>query len=224
MRIPENNVLIDENKSVDRLSAGVFVIPDVGTIPMAFGRVIKLGEGMNNPELENDKIPFFVNEGDFVIYNPGVAVPIEVTSKTLGANSKKKYLKLSAGECMLVLEEEDGKTVGIKRMLENYLLLKMESTTEKKASNKIYCPEYNADSSIVTGKVIMVGPGRYNFKLRKQVPCNAQVGDTVAFASVKKIELSIPVKQADGKTVKEKFYMIPDTAVEAILEDDETLN
>ena len=34
MRILDNNVLIDENKSVDRLSAGVFVIPDVGTIPM----------------------------------------------------------------------------------------------------------------------------------------------------------------------------------------------
>ena len=224
MRILDNNVLIDENKSVDRLSAGVFVIPDVGTIPMAYGRIIKVGEGLDNPELENDKIPFFVKENDFVIYNPGVAIPIEVTTKKAGATEKKKYFKLSAGECMLVLEEEDGKTVGIKKMLENYILLKMESNTEKKAGNKIYCPEYNADSSIVTGKVIMTGPGRYNFKLRKQVPCQAQVGDTVAFASVKKIALNIPVKQADGKTVKEQYFMIPDTAVEAILEDDEALN
>lgn len=224
MRILDNNVLIDENKSVDHLSAGVFVIPGIGTIPMAYGRIIKLGEGLDNPELENDKIPFFVNENDFVVYNPGVAIPIEVTIKKAGTTAKKKYFKLSAGECMLVLDEEDGKTIGIKKMLENYLLLKMETNADKKTGNKIYCPEYNADSTIVTGTVIMTGPGRYNFKLRKQVPCQAKVGDVVAFASVKKIALSIPVKQADGKVVKEQYFMIPDTAVEAILENDEALN
>ena len=88
MRILDNNVLIDENKSVDRLSAGVFVIPDVGTIPMAYGRIIKVGEGLDNPELENDKIPFFVKENDFVVYNPGVAIPIEVTTKKAGTTIK----------------------------------------------------------------------------------------------------------------------------------------
>ena len=62
------------------------------------------------------------------------------------------------------------------------------------------------------------------YKLRKQVPCQAKVGDVVAFASVKKIALNIPVKQADGKIVKEQYFMIPDTAVEAILENDEALN
>lgn len=98
MRILDNNVLIDENKSVDHLSAGVFLIPGIGTIPMAYGRIVKLGEGLDNPEVENDKIPFFVNVNDYVVYNPGVAIPIETVTKKDGVTTKKKSFKLSAGD------------------------------------------------------------------------------------------------------------------------------
>lgn len=108
------------------------------------------------------------------------------------------------------------------KMNDNYVLVKRRSGDTKTAGG-IYIPEMDANGKLVMGEVIAVGPGKYNAATDSNVPCCVSVGDRVIYTDLKAIELNIATKNADGTYQKNKYYQIPDTAVEVILEDNEDI-
>ena len=218
MKTIEDFVLVKQDASIEKLTAGGLVIPNVGTIPMAYGTIEEIGPGRYN--VWKDKVVPVddLKVGDYVVYNPGPGVDLPTTNK-----NSTKLKKLNAMEFMLVLDrDEDGKMVGVKYVRENYLIVKRE-TGDKKTLGGIYVPEFGVDGKLVSGTVVMQGPGKYNAGTDSRVPVCTKIGDKVVYVDIKAIELNLPTKNDKGEIVKEKFYMIPDSAVEVILDEDENV-
>lgn len=224
MKILDFNVIIEDVESLNKLSVGGLVLPNNFTIPMAYGRITKVGPGRFNDK-HDTMVPVNLSVGDLVIYNPGVSKPIELSVKTAdGKSVKKKYNKLTANECILVLEEDsDGKIVGIKSVKENYVLIKRDQT-DKKTAGGIYIPELNKTINNITGTVYAVGPGKYDPEKNTRVPCMAQPGDKVAFIEMQSIQLSIPVKNEQGEVITEKFFEVPDSGLDVLMTTDKEGN
>lgn len=222
MKAVNDDVLVKEDASVDKLTAGGLIIPNIGTIPMAYGTIKDVGPGRYNPW--KDKTPSIdLKIGDYVIYNPGPGTDIS-TSKINSDNTvtKTKLKKLNAAECMMVLEQDaEGKMIGVKYVRENYLVVKREEN-DKKTIGGIYVPEWNTDGKLMTGTVVMTGPGKYNAGTDTRIPCCAKVGDRIAFIDIKAIQVNLPIKdELTGTIRKDKFYLVPDSQVEVILDENE---
>lgn len=220
MKLIDFNVIIEDVESLNKLSAGGLVLPNNYTIPMAYGRVTKIGPGRFN-DIVNKQIPINLSVGDLVIYNPGVSKPLQISTKTAdGKILKKKYNKIAANECILVLnEDENGKIIGIKSVKENYVIIKRDNT-DKMTVGGIYIPEINKTINNITGTVICTGPGKYDPKKDQRIPCLAKPGDKTAFIEMQAIQLSIPVKKDNGEIVTEKYYEVPDSGLDVLLTTD----
>ena len=220
MKILDFNVIVENVESLDKLLSGGLVLPNNFTIPMAFGRVTQVGPGRFD-EKNKKQVPVDLNVGDLVVYNPGVSKEIELNvKKEDGTTEKKKFNKVMSTECMLVLNtDENGNVIGIKEVKENYVLIQRDSS-DKKTAGGIYILEMNKTINNITGTVVMTGPGKYNVEAGKRVPCMAQKGDKVAFIEMQAIQLTIPMKNAKGEIVKEKFYEVPDSGLDAALHPD----
>jgi co-chaperonin GroES (HSP10) len=108
------------------------------------------------------------------------------------------------------------------KMNDNYVLVKRRSGDTKTAGG-IYIPELDSSGKLVYGEVVAVGPGKYNAVTDSRIPCTVSVGDRIIFTDLKAIELNIAAKNDKGAYVKTKYYQIPDSAVEVILEDNEDI-
>lgn len=222
MKAVNDDVLIKEDASVEKLTAGGLIIPNIGTIPMAYGIIENIGPGKYNPW--KDKIPAIdLKVGDYVIYNPGPGTVITTTTINADKTTKKtKLTKIAAAECMMVLEQDkDGKMVGVKYVRENYLVVKRDET-DKKTLGGIFVPEWNTDGKLMTGTVVMRGPGKYNAGTDTRIPCCADIGDKIAFVDIKAIQVNLPEKNDKNEVVKAKYYLVPDTFVEVILDENES--
>lgn len=224
MKILDFNVIVENVESLDKLLSGGLVLPNNFTIPMAFGRVTQVGPGRFD-EKNKKQVPVDLNVGDLVVYNPGVSKEIELNvKKEDGTTEKKKFNKVMSTECMLVLNtDENGNVIGIKDVKENYVLIQRDSS-DKKTAGGIYILEMNKTINNITGTVVMTGPGKYNVEAGKRVPCMAQKGDKVAFIEMQAIQLTIPMKNAKGEIVKEKFYEVPDSGLDILLTTDKEGN
>ena len=221
MKAVNDDVLVKEDASVEKLTAGGLIIPSIGTIPMAYGTVEQIGPGRYNPW--KDMVPKIdLQIGDYVIYNPGPGK--DITTSVVNADktvTKTKLKKLNAMECMAVLEQDkDGKMIGVKNVRENYLVVKREEN-DKKTIGGIYVPEWGTDGKLMTGRVVMRGPGKYNAGTDSRIPCCAEIGDRIVFIDIKAIQINLPEKNEKGEIVKEKFYLVPDSQVEVILDENE---
>lgn len=105
MKLTSNYVLVKKDESGK--TAGGIYIPEIGTIPMQLGTVVQVGPGKYNPMFDK-RVPIEVNIGDRVIFNPGVAIEINITQKDEKGNSTKvKLLQLPDNECSVVLEDNE---------------------------------------------------------------------------------------------------------------------
>lgn len=107
------------------------------------------------------------------------------------------------------------------RLNDNYVLVKR--STSAKTAGGIYVPEFDTNGKLVMGTVVAVGPGKYNAATDSRIPCVVSVGDRVIYTDLKAIEINIATKGTDGNFSKEKYYQIPDSAVEVILEENEDI-
>lgn len=221
MRAINNDVLVKDYASVEKLTAGGLIIPNIGTIPMAYGEIVDVGPGAFNP-WTGKNFEMDLKIGDVVLYNPGVGKDI-ITSK-IDENKnliKTKVKKLSAMECMIVFnQDKDGKMIGVKNVRENYLIVKREEN-DKKTIGGIYVPEFDTNGKLTTGRVVMSGPGKYNAATDSRVPNSAKIGDRIVYIDIKAIEVNLPVANEKMDIVKEKFYLVPDSQVEVILDENE---
>lgn len=222
MKAVNDDVLVKEDASIEKLTAGGLIIPNIGTIPMAYGVIQDVGPGRFNP-WKNKVVKTELQVGDYVIYNPGPG--IDITASTVSPDkktvTKTKLKKLGAMECMAILEQDkDGKMIGVKSVRENYLVVKCEDK-DKKTIGGIYVPEWGTDGKLMSGRVIMKGPGKYNAGTDSRIPCIADINDRVVFVDIKAIQVNLPTTNEKGEVVKEKYYLVPDSQVEVILDENE---
>lgn len=223
MKLTDFNILIENEESLDKLSIGGLELAKNFTIPMAYGRIVQVGPGRFN-KIHSKQIHADLSVGDLVVYNPGIAKEITINVKDESGNlTKKKLFKLEAKECILVLNEVDGKICGIKAVKENYVLIQRDKT-DKVTVGGIHLVELNRTISNITGTVVMTGPGKYNSQKDAREGCFAQPGDKVAFIEMQAIKLTIPVCNEKGDIVKETFYDVPDSALDVLINTDEEGN
>lgn len=223
MKVTDFNILIENEESIDKLSIGGLELAKNFTIPMAYGRVVQVGPGRFN-NFHSKQIPADIAVGDLVVYNPGVAKEIKINVKDAeGKINKRKVFKLEAKECILVLNEVDGKICGIKAVKENYVLIKRDKT-DKVTLGGIHLVELDRTINNITGTVVMTGPGKYNAKEDQREGCFAQPGDKVAFIEMQAIKLTIPVANEKGEIVKQVFYDVPDSALDVLINTDKEGN
>lgn len=223
MKITDFNILVENEESIDKLSIGGLEVAKNFTIPMAYGRIVQIGPGRFN-KIHSKQIPVDLAVGDLVVYNPGIANEINIGIKDAeGKISKKKYYKLAAKECILVLNEVDGKICGIKSVKENYVLIKRDKT-DKVTVGGIHIVELDRTINNITGTVVMTGPGKYNSEKDQREGCFAQPGNKVAFIEMQAIKLNIPVVNEKGDIVKETFYDVPDSAIDVLINTDKEGN
>ena len=213
MKVVGFDILIEENKSINEFISGGLVLPQIGTLPMAYGRVVQVGDGRLNKKF-NEHIPVKVKVGELVIYNPGVAKPITLK------NSGKTYLKMKQNEAILVLKEENGEVVGVDRMLQNYVLVKHDEK-DTVSLGGIVLPQLKRTVDNISGTVVMTGPGTYNAEDNTFVSGDFKAGDKVSFTEMSAIQLTLPVKQEDGTLAKEKFLEVPATMIDFTFEHEE---
>ena len=206
MKLVNFDILIEENTSINKLASGGLVLPNIGTLPMAFGRVIKVGPGRTNKKT-GTHVDVSVAVGDLVVYNPGVAKPIKLKNMT------KPVFKMKENEAMLVLEEDSGDVIGIKKMLHNYILISRDEQ-DTVSFGGIVIPEVGRTIDNISGTVYMTGPGTYNPDTDKVEACRFIPGDKVSFTEMSSIQLTLPIKGADGKIVKKKFCEVPDSLID----------
>lgn len=105
MKLTSNYVLVKKDESGK--TAGGIYIPEIGTVPMQLGTVVQIGPGKYNPMFDK-RIPIEVKVGDRVIFNPGVAIEINITQKNeAGVATKVKLLQLPDTECSVILENNE---------------------------------------------------------------------------------------------------------------------
>ena len=217
MKVVDFNIVVEENTSINKLVSGGLVLPSIGTLPMAYGRVISVGDGRVNKKF-NERISVNLNVGDLIVYNPGVAKPIKLK------NAKTPVYKMKQNEAIMVLEEDgENNVIGIKKVLQNYMLV--ERTSDDKVSlGGIVMPEIKRSIDNISGTVYMVGPGTYDPENNKVVPCHCTIGDKVSFTEMSSIQITLPVLDKDGNSVRKKFYEVPDSMVDFVFETDEKGN
>ena len=223
MKVTDFNILIENEESIDKLSIGGLTLAKNFTIPMAYGRVVQVGPGRFNTIHSKQILPE-IAVGDLVVYNPGIAKPITVNVKNAeGKNFKRQVFKLEAKECILVLNEADGKICGIKSVKENYVLIKRDKT-DKVTLGGIEIPELKKTINNITGTVVVTGPGKYDSQKDQRQGCFAQPGDKVAFIEMQAIKLTIPVINEKGAKTIETFYDVPDSALDVLISTDKEGN
>lgn len=223
MKVTDFNILIENEESIDKLAIGGLTLAKNFTIPMAYGRVVQVGPGRFN-KIHSKQIPPEIAVGDLVVYNPGIAKTIQINIKGAdGKISKRTVFKVEAKECILVLNEVDGKICGIKSVKENYVLIKRDKT-DKVTLGGIHIVELNKTINNITGTVVMTGPGKYDSQKDQRQGCFAQPGDKVAFIEMQAIKLTIPVANEKGDIVKETFYDVPDSALDVLISTDKEGN
>ena len=223
MKVTDFNILIENEESIDKLTIGGLELAGNFTIPMAYGRVVQVGPGRFN-KFHSKQIPAEIAVGDLVVYNPGIAKQIDINVKNRdGKITKKRVFKVEAKECILTLNENNGKICGIKSVKENYVLIKRDNT-DKVTLGGIHIVELDRTINNITGTVVMTGPGKYNAEKDKREGCFAQPGDKVAFIEMQAIKLTIPVLNEKGDIVKETFYDVPDSAIEVLINTDKEGN
>ena len=84
------------------------------------------------------------------------------------------------------------------------------STAIEKTKSGIYIPETVSGERPETGKVIAVGPGKWNEDADERVPMTVKVGDTVLFSKYGPDEVKI-----DG----EKYLIVREEQILAIIND-----
>ena len=217
MRVVDFNIVVEENTSINKLVSGGLVLPSIGTLPMAYGRVVSIGTGRTNKKF-NRHIPVSLNVGDLVVYNPGVAKPIKLK------NANAPVYKMKQNEAIMVLEEDgENNVVGVKKVLQNYMLIKRTSD-DKVSLGGIVMPEIKRSIDNISGTVYMVGPGVYDPEKNEVTPCHCNIGDKVSFTEMSSIQITLPIRGADGKITKEKFYEVPDSLVDFVFDTDEKGN
>ena len=217
MKVVDFNIVVEENTSINKLVSGGLVLPSIGTLPMAYGRVVSVGTGRTNKKF-NEHISVNLNVGDLIVYNPGVAKPIKLK------NAKAPVYKMKQNEAIMVLEEDDeNNVVGVKKILQNYMLVR-RTADDKVSLGGLVIPEIKRSIDNISGTVYMVGPGTYNPEINKVVPCHCAVGEKVSFTEMSSIQITLPIKGPDGKITKEKFYEVPDSLVDFVFDTDEKGN
>lgn len=217
MKLVNFDILIEENTSINKLASGGLVLPNIGTLPMAFGRVVQVGPGRTNKKF-GTHVDVNVAVGDLVVYNPGIAKPIKLNGM------KTPLLKMKQNEAMLVLDEdENGNVIGVKRMLQNYVLISRDEK-DTISFGGIVIPEVGRTIDNISGTVYMVGPGTYNPETDKIDTCRVVAGDKVSFTEMNSIQLTLPIKNADGKIEKKKFCEVPDSLIDFAFNTDEKGN
>ena len=215
MKVVDFNIIVEENTSINKLVSGGLILPSIGTLPMAYGRVIGVGTGRVNKKF-NQHVSVNLNVGDLIVYNPGVAKPIKLK------NAKTPVFKMKQNEAIMVLEEDgENNVVGIKKVLQNYMLIK-RTADDKVSLGGLVMPEIKRSIDNISGTVYMMGPGTYNPETNKVDPCHCNIGDKVSFTEMSSIQITLPVKDANGKITKEKFYEVPDSLVDFVFDTDET--
>lgn len=105
MKLTSNYVLVKKDES-GKTPGGIF-IPEIGTIPMQLGTVVEVGPGKYNPMFDK-RVPVEVKVGDRVIFNPGVAIELNITQKNEnGVATKVKLLQIPDNECSVILEDNE---------------------------------------------------------------------------------------------------------------------
>jgi co-chaperonin GroES (HSP10) len=217
MKVVDFNILVEENTSINKLVSGGLVLPNIGTLPMAYGRVVGIGTGRVNKKF-NQHVSVNLNVGDLIVYNPGVAKPIKLK------NAKSPVFKMKQNEAIMVLEEDgENNVVGVKKVLQNYMLVK-RTTDDKVSLGGLVIPEIKRSIDNISGTVFMQGPGTYDPETNTVVPCHCNIGEKVSFAEMSSIQITLPIKGADGKVTKEKFYEVPDSMVDFVFDTDEKGN
>lgn len=221
MKVVDFNILVENIESLNKLYSSTLTIPTYGTVEMAYGRVVSVGDGRVNKKF-NARVPVKVNVGDLVVYNPGVSIPVEYNIKNSdGTVTKVKRTKIKSTECILTLnEDKDGNITGIKDVKENYVLVR-RSEKDKVSMGGIIMPEINRTIENISGTVYMMGPGKYNPETNDYIKCLAQVGDKVSFCEIGAIKCTLPITDENGKTTKETLYEIPDSVIDFIYDNKE---
>jgi len=221
VKVVDFNILVENIESLNKLYSSTLTIPTYGTVEMAYGRVVSVGDGRVNKKF-NARVPVKVNVGDLVVYNPGVSIPVEYNIKNSdGTVTKVKRTKIKSTECILTLnEDKDGNITGIKDVKENYVLVR-RSEKDKVSMGGIIMPEINRTIENISGTVYMMGPGKYNPETNDYIKCLAQVGDKVSFCEIGAIKCTLPITDENGKTTKETLYEIPDSVIDFIYDNKE---
>ena len=185
------------------------------TINNITGTVYLSGPGKYNAEL-NKRVPCMAQPGDKVAFIEMQAIQLTIPMKNeKGEIVKEKFYEVpDSGLDILLTTDKEGNMNGVKKIKDKHVLVKRASG-EKKTSGGIYLPELDQEGHFVEATVIMLGD-----KLTSDV----KVGDKIVYVDAKdnNKELKLPIAGADGKVTTEKCYILAESDIEVIL-DDETL-
>lgn len=213
--VKENYVLIKRDATDKKTAGGIYILEMNKTINNITGTVYLSGPGKYNAEL-NKRVPCMAQPGDKVAFIEMQAIQLTIPMKNeKGEIVKEKFYEVpDSGLDILLTTDKEGNMNGVKKIKDKHVLVKRASG-EKKTSGGIYLPELDQEGHFVEATVIMLGD-----KLTSDV----KVGDKIVYVDAKdnNKELKLPIAGADGKVTTEKCYILAESDIEVIL-DDETL-
>lgn len=205
--VKENYVLVRRSEK-DKVSMGGIIMPEINrTIENISGTVYMMGPGKYNPET-NDYIKCLAQVGDKVSFCEigAIKCTLPITDEN-GKTTKETLYEIPDSVIDFIYDNKEGT---MKKIKQGHVLVKRSEAVRKTAAG-IYLAETDSKGHLVTGEVTMIGEGVEH----------AKVGDRIVYVDAKENNKQFKVKTDKG--ISEKRYMIPETAIDAWLEDDEEI-
>lgn len=210
------NYIIVKRDDTDNKSAGGIIIPNQKrTIDTVTGTVIMTGPGKYDPETDS-RNSCFAKVGDKITFTEmqSIQLTIPMTNEN-GEVVKTKLYQIPDTWVEVILDtDKDGFMNGVKQIKNGHLLVKRDNN--KRSAAGIYLPDTNTMGHMIEAEVIALGG---------ELISDVKVGDRIAYIDERdnNKEFKLPIKQSDGTMKTEKCYLLPETEIEVIFDENEGL-